>query len=212
MDGKLQRHFERALAEVDERRTRGPRLVDDAQRLYARVQKFISLKLITNEPDLEALELACWALQLPQKQTSLSVGKLARSSLKQRAEQSAELLVTLLSDHAAEELLDRTTRLLLESPQRQPMIEEARLLGDAINLEDFGLVGLTTLMIQLATQGGGVNQLVDSYEKRDAYGYWDARLKEGFHFDAVRAMAKRRLEQARAAAAALMAEVKDDQP
>jgi hypothetical protein len=212
MDGKLRRQFEKALAEVDERHTRGPRLVDDAQRLFARVQKFISMKLITNEPDLEGLELASWALQLPQRQTSASVGKLARSSVKQRAEQSAELLVTLLSDHAPEDLLDRTTRLLLESPQRQPMIEEARLLGDAISLEDFGMIGLTTLMIQLALQGNGVNQLVESYEKRDAYGYWDARLKEGFHFDVVRAMAKKRLEQARAAAAALLAEVKDDQP
>jgi DNA-binding FadR family transcriptional regulator len=57
-----------------------------------------------------------------------------------------------------------------------------------------------------------VNQLLESYEKRDAYGYWDARLKEGFHFDIVRAMAKRRLEQARQAAAALLAEVKDDRP
>ena len=116
-------------------------------------------------------------LQLPQKQTSASVGKLARSSVKQCTEQAAELLVTLLSDHAPEELLDRTTRLLHESPHRSPMIEEARLLGDALNLEDFGVIGLTTLMIQLGLQGGGVNQLIESYEKRDAYGYWDARLK-----------------------------------
>jgi len=212
MEGKLRRHLEQALREVDEHRTRGNRLIDDAQRLFARVQKFIALKLIASEPDLDALELACWGLQLPQKQSAASVGKLARSSLKQRAEQSAELLVTLLTDHADEQLLDRTTRLLLETPHRQPMIEEARLLADAINLEDFGVIGLTTLMIQLGLQGGGVNQLVESYEKRDAYGYWDARLKEGFHFDAVRKIARQRLEQARDAAAALMAELKDDQP
>ena len=212
MDGKLRRQLEQALREVDERRTRGSRLIDDAQRLFARVQKFISLKLITNEPDVDALELACWAMQLPQKQSAATVGKLARSSLKQRAEQAAELLVSLLADHADEQLLDRTTRLLLESPHRQPMIEEARLLADAINLEDFGVIGLTTLMIQLGLAGGGVNQLIESYEKRDAYGYWDARIKEGFHFDAVRAIARKRLEQARQTAAALMAEVKDDQP
>jgi hypothetical protein len=212
MDGKLRRHLEQALRDVDEHRTRGPRLIDDAQRLFARVQKFIALKLIPHEPELEALELACWAMQLPQKQSAASVGKLARSSLKQRAEQAAELLVTLLTDHADEALLDRTTRLLLETPHRQPMVEEARLLADAINLEDFGVIGLTTLMIQLGLQGGGVNQLVESYEKRDAYGYWDARLKEGFHFDAVRRIAKQRLERARQAAAALMAELKDDQP
>jgi hypothetical protein len=212
MDGKLRRHLEQALRDVDEHRTRGPRLVDDAQRLFARIKKFIALKLLTGEPDIDALELACWAMQLPQKQSAASAGKLARSSLKQRAEQAAELLVTLLTDHADEKLLDRTTRLLLESPHRQPMIEEARLLADAINLEDFGVVGLTTLMIQLGLQGGGVTQLAESYEKRDAYGYWDARLKEGFHFEAVRKIAQQRLEQARQAAAALLNELKDDQP
>jgi hypothetical protein len=212
MDGKLQRRLEQALREVDEHRTCGPRLVDDAQRLVARVQKFISLNLLTTAPDQDALELSCWAMQLPQQRSAASVGKLARVSLKQRAEQSAELLVTLLTEQADEDLLDRASRLLLEVPHRQPMIEEARLLSDAINLEDFGVLGLTTLMIQLGLQGGGVRQLIESYEKRDAYGYWEARLKEGFHFDAVRDIARRRLDFARQAASALMAEVRDDQP
>src|SRR5688500_17603904 len=138
MDGKQRRQLEQALREVDEHRTRGPRLIDDAQRLFGRVEKFISLNLLNATPDIDALELACWAMQLPQQRSAASVGKLARASLKQRAEQSAELLVTLLTDHADEDLLDRTSRLLLEVPHRQPMIEEARLLSDAVNLEDFG--------------------------------------------------------------------------
>ena len=57
-----------------------------------------------------------------------------------------------------------------------------------LNLDDFGVTGLIGLMVQLALQGGGARQLIEAYDKRDQYGYWDARLKESFHFDAVRAM------------------------
>lgn len=212
MEGKMRQRLGKALAEVDEHQTRGPRLVDDAQRLWSRVRKFLKLKLVPTEPDVTALELACMALQLPQKQGKAAVGKLGRFSIKQRAEQAAELLVTLMGDDCDEGLLDRTIRLLHELPQRQPMIEEARLLADAINLEDFGVIGLTNMLVQLALQGGGAMQLIDAFEKRDQYGYWEARLKEGFHFDAVRAMAQMRLKRARELAGFLIAEVQDDQP
>jgi hypothetical protein len=176
------------------------------------VQKFVKLKLVPTDPDLDALELACYALQLPQRQASVSAGKLGRSNIKQRAEASAELLVTLLAEEIDEDLLDRTTRLLHETPHRQPMIEESRLLADALNLDDFGVSGLVGLIVQLALQGGGARQLIEAYDKRDQYGYWDARLKEGFHFDAVRSIAKKRLARARETASALLAEMHEDQP
>lgn len=210
MDGKLRRRIEKALAEVDDHGTRGTRLIDDAERLFARVRKFISLKLIRTDADLEALELACFALQLPHKQATLIASKLGRSNVKQRSEQSAELLVTLLGGEIDESLLDRTARILHEMPQRQPMVEEARLLADALNLEDFGVTGLVTLLVQLAAQGAGTKQLIEAYEKRDQYGYWDARLKESFHFEPVRAIARKRLAQARETASLLLKEVSED--
>src|SRR3954454_22951754 len=120
MDGKLRRQLEKALSEVDEHGTTGPRLVDDAQRLFGRVRKFIDMKLIATDPDLEALELACYALQLPQRQTKLAPSKLGRPNLKQRAEGAAELLVSMLGEEIDTGLLDRATRVLQETPQRQP--------------------------------------------------------------------------------------------
>jgi hypothetical protein len=212
MDGKLQRRLEAALKEVDEHGTEGPRLVEDARRLWNRVRRLIEMRVIPTEADVEALELACYALQLPQKQTRAAVGKLGRSNLKQRAEASAELLVTILADDADEALLDRAIRVLHEMPQRQPMLEEARLLADAVNLDDFGVSGMSHLLALLAVQGGGAAQLLEAYEKRDQYGYWDARLKEGFHFDAVRTIARRRLDRAREMLAQLASELTEDRP
>jgi hypothetical protein len=210
MEGKLRRRLEKALAEVDEHGTVGSRLVEDATRLWDRVRALVDMKLIATDPDMEALELACFAMQLPQKQARLVTGKLGRTNLKQRAEAAAELLVTLLVDEADEELLDRVARLLQETPHRQPMLEEARLLADAVNLDDFGVAGLVNVAVQMALQGSGVAALVEAYEKRDQYGYWDARLKEGFHFDHVRSIARQRLEKARGALAQLVAELHED--
>ena len=138
-------------------------------------------------------------------------GKLARTNLKDRTEQAAELLVTLLENDADEELLDRATRVLHEAPHKSPMIEDSKLLADAVNLDDFGVIGLINQTIQLARQGDGILQVADGAEKREQYGYWEARLKDGFHFEPVRQMAKARVEHVRRVAALLLEELKQDQ-
>ncbi|HSV12610.1 MAG TPA: hypothetical protein VLI90_00010 [Tepidisphaeraceae bacterium] len=214
LDGKLRKRLERALAVVDDHGTDGTRLIDDAHRLWRRVQKFLNLNLIPNGPngaDLDALELASYALQLPFRQNKVpTVGKLGRTNLKERAEQAAEMLLGLLGDDVDESLLDRATRLLHELPHRSPMLDEARLLADAVNLEDFGVTGLIQQAVQLSRQGEGLMQVAEGAEKREQYGYWNARLKDGFHFDPVRQMALRRLENARTAAKLLAEEMAED--
>jgi hypothetical protein len=215
LDAKLRRRLSQVLASsVDDHDTKGPRLVDDAQRLVSRAQKFIAMGLVPAEGlDSDALELACYALQLPQRQAKPpSAGKLGRTNLKDRAEQAAELLVSMFQDEIDETLLDRATRVLHELPHRSPVPDESKLLADAVNLEDFGMIGLLAQMIQLTRGGDGIVQLAEGAEKREQYGYWDARLKDGFHFEPVRQMARRRLEHARQAAAMLAEELKEDQP
>lgn len=212
LEARLQKQLIAALECVDEQSTRGPRLVDDAQRLWQRVRRLVGMDLVA-EPDLPALEVACWALQFPMRQAKPpSSGKLGRTNLRERCEQSAELLVSTLGEQIEEELLDRAIRLLQEMPHRVPVMEDARLLADAINLEDFGVVGLLEQMIQLARQGDGVKQLAEGCEKREEYGYWEARLKDGFHFEPIRQIAKRRLARARQVATTLAEELKEDQP
>jgi len=212
LNAMVRRRAQNLLRTVDQHDTRGPRLLDDSARLWSRVQKFIAMGLVTAESDLEALELACYALQLPQRQAKPPTGgKIGRTNLKDRSEQSAELLVSMLDD-VDEGLLDRATRLLHEMPHRSPVPEEAKLLADAVNLEDFGVIGLAVQMTQLTRQGDGVVQLAEGSEKREQYGYWEARLKDGFHFPSVRQIAARRLEHARQMAAMLAEELKEDQP
>jgi hypothetical protein len=215
-DEKLRRRLEQLLAVVDEREgrdTRGPRLVDDAARLWRRVRNFIAIGLVTAAPDTEALELACLALQFPMRSIKAAAGgKMGRISLRDRAEQSAELLTESVGGEIDESLLDRTARLLHETPQHPPVMEDAKLLADAVNLDDYGVIGLSLQTIQLARQGDGIAQLVDGLDKREQYGYWEARLKDGFHYDIVRQIAKKRLDHIRHVAALLNEELAEDGP
>jgi hypothetical protein len=201
VEAKLRQRVGRALAIVDEHGTHGPRLLEDAQRLWQSVQALLSMGLISPDADAEGLELACYALQLPMRSAeNLPAGRLGRTNLRDRTEQAAELLVGAAGNDAPEELIDRATNILLAVPHRVPESEEARLLADALNLDDFGMIGLVNRAIQLGRQGDGVRQVAEGNQKREQYGYWDARLKDGFHFEQVRRLARARLENMRKAA------------
>lgn len=210
LDAKLRQRLHQALTVVDEHGTTGPRLTEDGARLWKRVQRLIAMNLVAEGLDLDALELACYAVQLAMRRGRvLSTGRPGRGTLRERAEEAAELLLGAVPD-ADEQLLDRTTRLLHEMPHRSPMLDEARLIADALNLDDFGITGLVQQAIQSARQGEGVGQLADGLQKREQYGYWEARLKDGFHFEPVRQIARRRLDNARHAALLLMTELRED--
>ena len=58
LDAKLKARIERAFRVVDDRDTAGPRLVDDAHRLWRRILKFAQLNLVADGLQLDALELA----------------------------------------------------------------------------------------------------------------------------------------------------------
>lgn len=205
----------RRLTTLDNDSAAGPGLLADAQRLWNRLRRFIPMGLIgvTGQPlDEQALELACYALQLPNRHgRNLPPPRSARPSLRQRCEQAAELLVSLFDDEQADEaLLERTAHLLQETPQRSPAMAEARLLADGVNLDDFGVVGLIGQAMQLALAGQGVEELAAAIQRREEYGYWDMRLKESFHFEPIGQIARQRLQEARKVAAMLNAELTED--
>ena len=212
LDAKLIKRLQKALSVVDEHGTLGPRLIDDARRLWGRARAFIDMGLVARETlETDALELAAYALQLPlTRARTLSTGRPTRSTLRERAEEAAEMLLSVAGDQTDEELLDRSTRLLQEMPHRSPMLDEAKLLADALTLEDFGVVGLIAQAVQAGRQGEGLLQIARGAQKREQYGFWEARLKDSFHFDAVREIAVRRLEQARQVASVLIDELQED--
>jgi len=202
----------RLLTVVEAGGARGVRLIEEGKRLCKRVNRFVKMGLVDGPADEEGLELACFALQLPGKNAkSLPTGKMGQVSLKDRAEQAAELLISLAEEFVEEELLERATMILREMPQRSTKMDEAKLLADAVNLDDFGITGLIMSAMQLAKQNAGVEQVADGFEKRREYGYWEARLKDGFFFEATRKMAVARLKRAAEMVDLLLDELREDQ-
>ena len=213
LDQKLEHHMYRLLTVVEAGGARGVRLIEEGKRLCKRVQQFVNLKLAENHvDDDDALELACFALQLPSKNIKLlTPGKMGQVSLKDRCEQAAELLISTAADHVEAELLERATTILRAMPHRNTKMDEARLLADAVNLDDFGITGLIMQAMQLSRQNAGVEQVADGFQKRQEYGYWEARLKDGFHFEPVRKVARERLKYASQVVDLLLAELREDQ-
>lgn len=191
------------LATVDPRGTPGRRLLDNSSRLCTLVRHLLTLNLIPTQADTAALDLACSALQLTLRHPQPGRGS---TTLRDRAESAAELLLNHAPPDVDPAVVDRTNRLLRQLPHRSPASPEARLLADAVNLEDFGLTGVLSLMTSLALAGDGVSHLLDAWSTRERYGYWDARLA-GFHFDAVRQLALQRLAHARQFCSTLRSEL-----
>ena len=213
MDPKLRRRLDHTLSTVDAHGTAGPRLAENADRLWRRCERLLELGVLAGDVDREALELACYTLFLPQRAAPpTKPGRLARTSLRDRTEQAAELLIGTVGQDASEDLIDRVTNILLAVPHRKPAVEEARLLADACNLNDFGLIGMINRALELGLQGQGVNELIRGEKNREQYGYWEARMKDGFHFQAARDLARERLANARHVAQLLAREVEGDIP
>jgi hypothetical protein len=210
LEAKVRKRIEHLLLAADDRGVRGPRLLDDAQRLWRHASFWIDRHLVSPDCDKTALELACHAIQLPLRQRDIPcVGRYGQINLRERAEQAAEELVSEYGDSVDEKLLERTTDLLHDVPARSPAREESKLLADVLNLDDFGVSGMINQTLLLAAMGQGMNQLIEASQKRDAYGYWEARIKDGFHFGPTRELAKRRLARARQFAKLLEEETKE---
>ncbi len=205
---QIQKHLQ-----TDENGKPIPRLIADGKRLFSRIASFHEMSLTSKTPNMELLEIACYALQLPQRQISQIAGaRFGQLSLKQRCEQASELLVTLLGEHSDDKKLDLITSILSDVPAKSPRSDEAKLLADAINLDDFGLVGLLNTTTSMALAGQGIDALIDGARKRDVYGYWESRLRDGFHYNPIRLIAEKRLGAARRWLEKIDAELNEDQP
>src|SRR4051812_44638938 len=99
LDANLRTRLTEALRSVDDRGTTGPRLRDDAIRLWRRVQKLMAMGLVQvgDTGEREALELSCYALQLPMRRgggrAGSRRGRSAMPLLRDRCEEAAESLV-----------------------------------------------------------------------------------------------------------------------
>jgi HD superfamily phosphodiesterase len=135
---------------------------------------------------------AGWAVQARQ-------GRIDRWQLLCRPtnEVQRELGAGLMQEQIAHLVPANTLRVAAEAIRRcnhrdteQP---EARVLADADNLDDIGVLNVLRQFRQYQIEGRSLDQLLSSWARQREYRYWDARLNDGFHFQATRELARARL-------------------
>ncbi len=87
-------------------------------------------------------------------------------------------------------------QIIRESVSGQAMMREAMILSDARNLDDMGVTGIFSEFRRQVMAGKGVSEAIELWRMKMDYRYWEARLKDGFHFESVRALARQRLDTA----------------
>lgn len=119
---------------------------------------------------------------------------------------SIQVVQEKFSSLPSPETLDLVCRVIRESDNRFTKLTEARILSDARNLEDMGMIGIIQDIRRCLLQGKGVSAILESWRRKIDYRYWEARLKEDFHYEAVRRLARQRFAAAQECMQALEAE------
>ncbi len=110
---------------------------------------------------------------------------------------STQIVSDKLSGSLAGPKIDKISRIIIESGNRFTDMTEAKILSDARNLDDMGAVGLFNEFRRYVVHGKGASDVLDSWQRKVDYRYWQARLKEGFRFESVRKLAAKRFSAAK---------------
>lgn len=111
---------------------------------------------------------------------------------RQLRDYSVEIIKEKGNDPCFEGKSDQICRIIVESEIRTTQLTEAKILSDARILDEIGALGLLQEIRRCILQGKGAGGLLDGWERRVEYRYWEARLKEGFHYETVRQIAQHR--------------------
>ena len=136
-------------------------------------------------------------VRLDEERRTSTVYAAATMSAEDVKEYSAELAGDRLRSRVPEGQLSRIQEIIRRAHDAGIDLAEAKLLSDADSLDDIGALGVWRDMRRHVLQGRGVEETVRAWQRREQYGYWEARLREAFHLETARRLAETRLATAR---------------
>ena len=137
---------------------------------------------------------ACWAQRCRDRECDRTEILLATLSEGDR-EQSARMLETAMSGVLSPDSLQRALRVVRSAQDRTTNSIEARIVADACSLQEFGVLSLWPMIRRGMLEGKAVQTILDTWNRKKEYHFWEARLNDSFHFEPVREIARRRLER-----------------
>ncbi|MDX2200005.1 MAG: hypothetical protein SF069_13675 [Phycisphaerae bacterium] len=189
-----------------------PRLWEHTERVVDLVRRILRAHPKETEgADSEALDCAAlfhaagWAEQY-------RAGQIQRWQVlsKPTSEAQRELAASIVLERCEGQLAARTVRnagdTIRLAGARVPTTVEARVLSDAENLAEFGLLDIVRQIRMQTGEARPLAHMLDMWKRQIEYGYWDLRIEEGLHFDSSRRVARARLAHVQTFAEALFAE------
>ena len=110
-------------------------------------------------------------------------------------EEAAIILERRLADLLPPESIERAAATVRVLHQRDVQLIEAEIVTEADTLDEFGVLSLWLTMRRGVVSGKGVQYVIDTWERRRQFRYWDALLDGAFRYASVRAVAETRLQQ-----------------
>lgn len=176
---------------------------EHSQRVVRMMELISALPELTSQPvDRAALRAAGlyhdvgWVLQVQEGHLAAR-DVLLRPTTDIQRELAADFLTQRCASILSGDTLQRAARAIRQYNDRRTDVVEARILSDADNLDQIGPQAIHFMMRKVAAEGRTLAELVSAWRRQEEYHYWQARIKECFHFPAVRELAELRYERMR---------------
>ena len=152
-----------------------------------------------DQPDQDTVTLAAmfadagWAIQVRR-------GEIGHWQVHKRPTNDIqrELGVGAMQEHAvghmSREKLEVAVMALRECNDRYTKVPEARILSEAENLDEIGIMYVLRQFRQFQAEGVSLDQLVVNWSRHLEYRYWDARINDCLRWETTRHIARERLK------------------
>ena len=137
-----------------------------------------------------------WLLQLQAGEIREIDLLLHRTSDRQR-DRSADWMSERLRDLMPPGTIQQAVRIVRTCHQWNPSFLEARILGEADNLDQIGPQAIWMMVRKQIAEGRTLVDFIQTWRRQEQYGYWPAWIKECSQFPSVRAQAEQRYQAMR---------------
>jgi len=137
-------------------------------------------------------------VRLEEERRTSTVYAAATMSAEDVKQYSAELAGDRLAGRLPQRQLEFVQEVIRHAHDAASNIPESKILSDADSLDDIGALGIWRDLRRSILEGHAVDEAVRTWQRREQYGYWEARMREALQLETSRRLAAGRLAAARA--------------
>jgi HD superfamily phosphodiesterase len=135
-------------------------------------------------------------VRLEEERRTSTVYAAATMSAEDVKHYSAELAGDRLRGQVPARPLELVQEIIRRTHDATADLAEAKVLSDADSLDDIGALGIWRDLRRYCLEGRAIDEAVRAWERREEYGYWEARIRDVFNLGTARRLAEVRVAAA----------------